>query len=70
MVVLAGLNDAVTPLGNPETVKATALLNPLVGATVSRLFRWYSEPRYGPQPMPSGYSRAPQSRSHSMPRSP
>jgi hypothetical protein len=34
VVVLAGLNDAVTPLGRPETVRATALLNPFAGETV------------------------------------
>jgi hypothetical protein len=31
--VLAGLNDAVTPLGRPETVRLTALLNPFAGTT-------------------------------------
>ena len=31
VAVLAGLNDAVTPLGRPETVRFTALLNPFVG---------------------------------------
>jgi len=30
---LAGLNDAVTPLGSPETVRLTAPLNPLAGPT-------------------------------------
>jgi hypothetical protein len=30
---LAGLNNAVTPLGSPEAVRLTALLNPLAGAT-------------------------------------
>ena len=33
VAVLAGLKDAVTPVGRPETVSATALLNPLVGET-------------------------------------
>jgi len=32
--VLVGLNAAVTPVGRPETVSATALLNPLVGTMV------------------------------------
>jgi hypothetical protein len=27
-VVLAGLNEAVTPLGNPEADRLTALVNP------------------------------------------
>ncbi len=31
VAVLAGLNNAVTPLGRPERVRATAPLNPLVG---------------------------------------
>jgi hypothetical protein len=34
VAVAAGLNDAVTPLGNPETLRFTVLLNPFVGATV------------------------------------
>jgi hypothetical protein len=34
VAVLAGLNDAVTPPGRPETVKATVPVNPWVGATV------------------------------------
>jgi hypothetical protein len=34
VVVLAGLNDAVTPLGRPEIVRATAPLNPLTGETL------------------------------------
>lgn len=34
VAVLAGLNNAVTPLGSPETVRLTALLNPFAGATV------------------------------------
>ncbi len=29
-----GLNDAVTPLGNPEADKVTPLLKPFCGATV------------------------------------
>jgi len=33
-VVLAGLNDAVTPLGNPEADKLTLPVKPLVGFTV------------------------------------
>jgi hypothetical protein len=33
-VVVAGLNEAVTPLGSPLIVSATALLKPLVGVTV------------------------------------
>jgi len=33
-VALAGLNAAVTPLGNPETVRFTLLLNPFCGAMV------------------------------------
>ena len=34
LVVLAGLNDAVTPLGRPEAERLTAPLNPLSGVTV------------------------------------
>lgn len=34
VVALAGLNDAVTPLGRPETVRATPALNPFRGETV------------------------------------
>jgi len=34
LVVLAGLNDAVTPPGRPEAEKLTAPLNPLSGVTV------------------------------------
>jgi hypothetical protein len=33
VVALAGLNDAVTPLGSPATVRATAPVNPDVGET-------------------------------------
>lgn len=33
-VVLVGLNDAVTPLGNPEADKLTLPVKPLVGFTV------------------------------------
>ena len=33
-VVLAGLNDAVTPLGNPEADRLTLLLKPFDGFTV------------------------------------
>jgi hypothetical protein len=33
VVVLAGLNDAVTPLGKPLAVKATAPLKPLMSVT-------------------------------------
>lgn len=33
-VVLLGLNEAVTPLGNPEADKLTLLLKPLDGVTV------------------------------------
>lgn len=33
-VVLAGLNDAVTPVGRPLAVSATEPLNPLIGVTV------------------------------------
>ena len=33
-VVLAGLNDAVTPVGNPEAARLTLLANPFVGLTV------------------------------------
>jgi hypothetical protein len=32
-VVLVGLNDAVTPLGNPEAERATEPLNPFTGTT-------------------------------------
>jgi hypothetical protein len=35
VAVLAGPNVAVTPVGNPETAKLTALLNPLVGETAT-----------------------------------
>ncbi len=31
--VLAGLNDAVTPAGSPEAVRATAPVNPFLGET-------------------------------------
>jgi len=34
LVVLAGLNDAVTPLGSPEADKLTLLVKPFAGATV------------------------------------
>jgi len=34
LVVLAGLNDAVTPPGTPEAERPTAPLNPLSGVTV------------------------------------
>jgi len=34
LVVLAGLNDAVTPLGRPDAERFTLLLNPLSGLTV------------------------------------
>ena len=34
LLVLAGLNDAVTPLGRPEADKLTLLLNPPCGVTV------------------------------------
>lgn len=34
LVVLAGLNDAVTPPGTPEAERLTAPLNPLSGVTV------------------------------------
>jgi hypothetical protein len=34
LVVLLGLNDAVTPLGRPEADKLTLALNPFCGATV------------------------------------
>lgn len=33
VVVLAGLNAAVTPVGRPETVSATAPVNPFLGET-------------------------------------
>ena len=51
VAVLAGLNDAVTPLGRPETVRLTALLNPFAGATVIwrcqwRLRRWSTLPAW------------------------
>jgi hypothetical protein len=36
-VVEAGLNEAVTPLGNPLTVKATLPAKPLDGVTVMTL---------------------------------
>jgi hypothetical protein len=36
-VVLAGLNDAVTPLGRPFAERLTALLKPLMGITVTVL---------------------------------
>jgi hypothetical protein len=36
-VVLAELNEAVTPLGNPEADKLTALVNPFCGETVITL---------------------------------
>ena len=41
--VLLGLNDAVTPLGRPDTDKLTLLLNPFSGVTVmvlAPLFPW------------------------------
>src|SRR5262249_7841191 len=34
VAVLAGLNDAVAPLGKPEAESATALLKPFTGLTV------------------------------------
>jgi len=34
VVVLVGLNDAVTPLGRPEAAKLTLLVKPFVGFTV------------------------------------
>jgi hypothetical protein len=34
VVAVAGLNAAVTPVGRPVTVRATALLNPFAGTTV------------------------------------
>ena len=34
LVVLAGLNDAVTPLGKPEADKLTLALKPFCGVTV------------------------------------
>lgn len=37
LVVLAGLNDAVTPLGRPDADSATLLLKPLSGFTVMAL---------------------------------
>jgi len=36
-VVLVGLNDAVTPLGRPETDRLTLLLKPFCGVTVMAL---------------------------------
>jgi len=33
-VVLVGLNDAVTPLGNPEAARLTLPVNPFAGFTV------------------------------------
>jgi hypothetical protein len=37
VAVLAGLNDAVAPLGRPEAESATALLKPFTGLTVIAL---------------------------------
>ena len=37
LVVLAGLNEAVTPLGSPEADKLTLPLNPFCGITVMLL---------------------------------
>jgi len=37
VVALAGLNEAVTPAGNPDMVRFTAPLNPCCGLTVIRL---------------------------------
>ena len=37
VVLLVGLNDAVTPLGRPEALKATLPVNPLSGLTVTVL---------------------------------
>ena len=34
VAVLVGLNEAVTPLGSPDTLRLTVLLNPLSGVTV------------------------------------
>ena len=34
LAVLAGLNDAVTPLGRPDADKLTLLLKPFCGVTV------------------------------------
>ena len=36
-VVLAGLNEAVTPLGNPEADRLTLPVKPLCGVTVTVL---------------------------------
>ena len=36
-LVLAGLKDAVTPLGRPEAERLTVLLKPLIGWTVIEL---------------------------------
>ena len=33
LVVLAGLNEALTPAGIPDTISATAPVNPLSGVT-------------------------------------
>jgi len=38
LVVVAGLNDAVTPLGNPEAERLTLPVKPLIGLTVMVLF--------------------------------
>lgn len=40
-VVLAGLNDVVTPLGRPEADKLTLPLKPLSGLTVMVLKPWF-----------------------------
>lgn len=40
VVVLAGLKDAVTPLGKPEAESATVPLKPLRGLTVTVLEPW------------------------------
>ena len=38
LVVLAGLNAAVTPLGRPVAARLTLLLKPLISLTVIVLF--------------------------------
>jgi len=38
VVALVVLKDGVTPAGNPDAVKATVPVNPLVGVTVMVLF--------------------------------
>src|SRR5690348_17922786 len=76
-VELAGLNDAVTPLGRPEALNDTALVKPLDGVTVTVVLApapWLTltlcgeaESAKSGEPPPLGLNTMPSTGCNSMP---